>query len=93
MRAPSPYNRAMGLKRRGEPPPIEDEREALRAQHAALEELKQQLVERVDAVRERELELHHALAHAGSARPVEPWAAAPLPPASAPGLADAATGG
>ena len=45
-----------------EPTTIEDERAALRAQHAALEDLKRQLSERVEAVRERELELHHALA-------------------------------
>ena len=44
------------------------QREGLRAQHAALEELKRQLAERVDAVRERELELHHALAEAGGTR-------------------------
>ena len=57
----------MAFKRREEPTTIEDEREALRAQHAALEDLKRQLAERVDAVRERELELHHALAEAGGA--------------------------
>ena len=54
----------MAFKRRGEPATIEDEREALRAQRAALEDLKRQLAERVQAVRERELELHHALAEA-----------------------------
>jgi hypothetical protein len=56
----------MAFKRREEPTPIEDEREALRAQHAALEDLKRQLGERIDAVREREVELHHALADVGS---------------------------
>ena len=55
----------MPFKRREEPTPIEDEREALRAQHAALEDLKLQLAERIGAVREREVELHHALAAAG----------------------------
>jgi hypothetical protein len=54
----------MPFKRREEPTSIEEERDALRAQHAALDELKRQLSERVDAVRERELELHHALAEA-----------------------------
>lgn len=66
MRAPPPYNRAMPFKRREEPTAIEDEREALRDQHAAFEDLKRQLAERIDAVRERELELHHALADAGA---------------------------
>ena len=47
----------MAFKRREEPATIDDEREALREQHAALEDLKRQLAERVDAVRERELEL------------------------------------
>ena len=58
----------MQFKRRDEASTIEEEREGLRAQHAALEELKRQLAERVDAVRERELELHHALAEAGGTR-------------------------
>ena len=65
----------MAFKRREEPS-IEEERQALRAQHAALEDLKRQLAERVDAVRERELELHHVLSEAASApgepRPVLP---------------------
>jgi hypothetical protein len=55
----------VAFKRREEPS-IDEERQALRAQHAALEDLKRQLAERVDAVRERELELHHVLAEAGS---------------------------
>jgi DNA repair ATPase RecN len=59
----------MAFKRRAEPTTIEEEREALRAQHAALEDLKQQLAERIGAVREREVELHHALADAGSSEP------------------------
>ena len=58
----------MGFKRRAEPT-VEDEREALRAQHAALEELKHELAERVQAVQQRELELSYALAEAGGARP------------------------
>ena len=66
--APPPYNRAMPFKRREEPTTIEDEREALRAQHAALEDLKRQLAERVEAVRERELELQH-VARRGRAAP------------------------
>src|SRR5690349_14574203 len=59
----------MAFKRRAEPTTVEDERAALREQHAALEDLKRQLSERVDAVRERELELHHALAEAGNPTP------------------------
>ncbi len=55
----------MPFKRREEPTSIDEERDALRAQHAALDDLKRQLNERIDAVRERELELHHALADAG----------------------------
>jgi len=62
----------MAFKRRAEPTPIEDERDALRAQYAALEDLKRELAERVDAVRGRELELHHALAEAGGPRPGVP---------------------
>ncbi len=65
MPALPPYNRAMAFKRRAEPTTIEDERDALRAQHAALEDLKRELAERVDAVRTRELELHHALSDVG----------------------------
>jgi len=46
----------MAFKRRAEPATtIEDEHAALRAQHAALEDLKRQLSERVEAVRAREL--------------------------------------
>ena len=62
----------MAFKRREEPTTVEDERAALRAQHAALEDLKRQLNERVEAVRERELELHHALAEANSLPPRQP---------------------
>ncbi len=69
----------MQFKRRDEPSTIEDEREALRAQHAALEDLKRQLADRVDAVRERELELHHALAEAGGPRPTPSTLPAPVP--------------
>jgi len=76
----------MPFKRRGEPTTIEDERDALRAQHAALEDLKHQLAERVDAVRERELELQAALAEAAGSRPKA--APAPALPA-APILSDA----
>lgn len=72
MQAPPPYNRAMAFKRRAEPTTIEDERDALRAQHAALEALKRELADRVDAVRSRELELRHALAKAGGPRAGEP---------------------
>ncbi|WP_411276886.1 hypothetical protein [Gaiella sp.] len=68
----------MAFKRRAEPTTIEDEREALRAQHAALEDLKQQLAERIGAVREREVELHHALADVD---PSTPRRTAPIPPA------------
>ncbi len=59
----------MAFKRREEPTTVEDERAALRAQHAALEDLKRQLNERVEAVRARELELHHALAETNSLPP------------------------
>lgn len=51
----------MSFTRRRPPTSIEQERTALREQHAALEELKRQLADRVEAVREREVELHHAL--------------------------------
>jgi len=59
----------MAFKRREEPTPIEEEREALRAQHAALEDLKRELAERITSVREREVELHHALADVESGDP------------------------
>ena len=59
----------MAFKRREEPTTVEDERAALRAQHAALEDLKRQLSERVEAVRARELELHHALVETNSLPP------------------------
>lgn len=65
----------MAFKRRAEPTTIEEEREALRAQHAALEDLKRQLSERITAVRERELELQKALANAPQTRA----AGSPLP--------------
>jgi len=82
LRAPPPYNRTMAFKRRGEPATIEDEREALRAQRAAVEDMKRQLAERVDAVRERELELHHALAEANRAQPEPRHGSRALPPES-----------
>lgn len=78
----------MAFKRRAEPTTIEEERDALRAQHAALEDLKRQLGERIDAVRERELELHHALADVG---PDEPRVAAGVVPRQAGAHADADT--
>ena len=77
----------MAFKRHAEPTAIDDERDALRAQHAALEDLKRELAERVDAVRERELELQHVLAEAGGPRPAVPTPAPPAP-APAPVLAD-----
>jgi len=73
----------MPFKRRGEPATIEDERDALREQHAALEDLKRQLSERVDAVRERELELHHALTEARGSRSDTPTRLLPAAPPSA----------
>src|SRR4051794_21210118 len=79
----------MAFKRRAEPTTIEDERAALRAQHAALEDLKRQLSERVEAVRERELELHHALVEANSAPPANALAR-PLPPHADPSVASPA---
>ena len=69
----------MAFKRHAEPTAIDDERDALRAQHAALEDLKRELAERVDAVRERELELQHVLAEAGGPRPGVPTPAPPAP--------------
>ena len=69
----------MAFKRRAEPTTVEDERAALRAQNAALEDLKRQLNERVEAVRARELELHHALAEMNGPPPANA-AARPLPP-------------
>ena len=67
----------MAFKRRAEPTTVEDERAALRAQNAALEDLKRQLNERVEAVRARELELHHALAETNG--PPPQCRARPLP--------------
>ena len=57
----------MALIKRREPATVEEEREALREQRLALEDLKQELAERVGAVRERELELQQALKDAGRA--------------------------
>jgi chromosome segregation ATPase len=68
----------VAFKRRAEPTTVEDEREALQAQHAALEALKRELAERVSAVRERELELHHRLSEAGGPLPGEPILPAPV---------------
>ena len=62
---------------------IDDERAAVRAQHDALEDLKRQLNERVEAVRARELELHHALADAGAPPPANAVARPPAVPALA----------
>jgi hypothetical protein len=70
----------MAFKRRAEPTTVEDERDALRGQHAALEDLKRELAERVEAVRERELELHHALTEAGGPRQGMPSLPAPVQP-------------
>lgn len=69
----------MAFKRRAEPTTVEDERDALRAQHAALEELKRELSDRVRAVQERERELSYALDEAGGPRP----GGTPLPPVAA----------
>jgi len=75
------------IKRRGEPATVEEEREALREQRLALEDLKQELAERVEAVRERELELRQALKETGHApRPSTPLVQANT---SANGAADA----
>lgn len=68
MRAPPPYNPAMAFKRRTGQIGVEDERDGLRAQHAALEDLKRELAERVRAVQERERELLQAIADAGGPR-------------------------
>jgi hypothetical protein len=69
--------------RRREEPSLDDERVALRAQHAALEELKHELAERVAAVRERELELQWAIADAGEDPPGRAAVLPPLRPADA----------
>ena len=66
----------MAFKRRDEPTTVDDERAALREQHAALEDLKRQLTERVEAVRERELELQHALAEVNGPPPANAAGAA-----------------
>ena len=79
----------MAFKRRAEQTTIEDEREALRAQHAALEDLKRELAERIGAVREREVELHHALADVD---PSAPRPAAPVLPGPVARDAEADTG-
>jgi hypothetical protein len=71
----------MALIKRREPATVEEEREALREQRLALEDLKQELAERVGAVRERELELQQAVKDAGR-----------VPRASAPALATRANG-
>jgi hypothetical protein len=78
------------IKRRGEPATVEEEREALREQRLALEDLKLQLAERVAAVRERELELQDALREAGGKAPARK--PSPLPPQPAPDVAEADTG-
>ena len=78
------------IKRRGEPATVEEEREALREQRLALQDLKAQLAERVTAVRDRELELQQALRQAGRAAPAPK--PSPLPPAPATHVADADTG-
>lgn len=84
MPAPPPYNRAMPFKRRDEPTTIDQERAALRDQHAALEDLKRQLAERVAAVRERELELQRAIGDVGAGGVVAnaPLAVLPHPAAA-----------
>lgn len=71
----------MALKRKAEPTTIDEERDALRAQYAALEELKRELAERISAVREREVELHHALADVDTTQP-RPAALPPAGPAA-----------
>jgi hypothetical protein len=68
----------MAFKRRAEPTTVEDERDALRAQYAALEDLKHELAERVQAVQERERELNRALGDAGGPRPEPPTLPAPV---------------
>ena len=72
----------MPFKRRDEPSSIDEERDALRAQHVAFEDLKRQLNERIDAVRERELELHHALADVAAGEPGAAATVLPRPAAS-----------
>jgi len=68
----------MSFKRRVETT-VDDERSALRAQHAALEDLKHELAERVQSVQQRELELSFALSEAGGARPEQPPRPVPVP--------------
>ncbi len=69
----------MGFKRRGEPGSIEDEREALRQQRLSLDELKRQLVERVQAVQDRERELQAAIAQTRRGSPGAPSPAGRAP--------------
>ena len=62
---------------------------ALREQHAALEELKRQLADRVAAVREREVELQHALNDVvASETEAAATAPAPVVPQNAEGATD-----
>jgi chromosome segregation ATPase len=71
----------MSLIRRGDATSLEDEREALRRQRlegaAEVARLKQELAERVQHVRMRELELEDALARAGRRPPTSTTASAP----------------
>jgi hypothetical protein len=77
--APS-YHCGVPFKRREEPGSADEEREALREQRFALEDLKRQLAERVRSVQLREHELQQAIQDvAGGKAP--PAATRPLPPA------------
>ncbi|RDI73967.1 hypothetical protein Gocc_2531 [Gaiella occulta] len=77
----------MAFRRREHPGSVEDEREALRAQRLALDELKRELAERVRAVREREAYLERALADIGSGPIAEDAQASPPSPAADDGVA------
>lgn len=72
----------MAFRRREHAGSVEDEREALRAQRLALDELKRELAERVRAVREREAQLERALADIGSGPIAEDAQASPPSPAA-----------
>jgi hypothetical protein len=78
--AGSPYHVNVLTRRAESDDPVAAEREALAAQRAALEDLKRQLAERVNAVKERENELRAAIARVAAGKD----AAIALPPVAGP---------
>ncbi len=61
----------LGRRSRDEPPSLDDEREALRRGLADVDELKRTLLDRADAVRQREQELSEAIARASAGAPAQ----------------------